>query len=70
MVELKIAKKKCDLLKFLSNLELILLLSCNQIDIEAVISIKCGWNSSKISKFCQFYRGTKTLRNFLENIWL
>ena len=37
--------KKIDLPIFLSNFELMLLLSCNQIDIEAVISIKCGWKT-------------------------
>ena len=36
--------KKIDLLKFLGNFELKLLLGCNQIDIEAVVSIKYGWS--------------------------
>ena len=41
---LKIAKN-FNLLNFLNNFELLLLLSCNQIHIEVVISIKHGWNN-------------------------
>ena len=49
--------KKNDLLKFLSNFELLLWLSCNQIDVEVVISIRYGWNAitwAKIIRLGQF----------------
>ena len=32
-------------MKVLSNFELLLWFTCNQMDIKVVISIKCGWNT-------------------------
>ena len=41
-----------NLLKFLSNFQLPLWLSCSQIDIKVVISIKYGWNTIAWAKLC------------------
>ena len=43
-------------MKFLSNFELMLLVSCNQIDIEVVISIKYGWNTIAWAKIIHLGR--------------
>ena len=41
-----------NLLNFLSNFQLPLWLSCSQIDIKVVISIKYGWNTIAWAKSC------------------
>ena len=48
-------------MKFLSNFELPLWLTCNQIDIKKVISIKYGWNTIAWEKIRQ-------MRHFVQNL--
>ena len=53
--------KKLDLLKFLSNIELLLWLSCSQTDLKVVISIKCDWNTIAWAKVMH-------LGHFVQNV--
>ena len=49
-------------MKFLSNFELPLSVSCSRIDIKVVISIKYGWNTIAWAK-------VKHLGHFIQNVW-
>ena len=53
--------KKVDLLKFLSNIELLLWLSCSQIDLKVVISIKYDQNTIAWAKVMH-------LGHFVQNV--
>ena len=67
MVKIQIAKKKINLLNFLTKFELPLWFNCNQMDMKVVISIKYEWKYYCLGKnqaseaFCSTFTRSQSL---------